>query len=247
MKHCPNPDCPFLHQYKMVAEFRDEVNTCPDCGAPLAPGEAPEIEPVEEPLLDDAYRPLFPANREPDLVTLCAVESEADAVFYKEQLELQGIPATIVVAEDEAEEEGEVSEEAPEEETELEDNGDLTNTGLYEVQVLRSDLLRATDFLDTLESDEMDEEEDTEAADEATKHDEGDEQRAVHPQWTDPVEDETPVRSTVSTPVTPSISASSSDQMGEKAPSRSTQWLLILVLVVVVIVIGLFLLNAFAK
>ncbi len=258
MKHCPNPDCPFLHQYKMVAEFRDEVNTCPDCGTPLAPGPAPEIEAVAEPLLDDAYRPLFPANREPDLVTLCAVEAETDALFYKEQLELQGIPAVIVgpddeegetdASEDNASEDDasqgdgapEVSQDEPGEE---EEDAELADNDLYEVLVLRSDLVRATHFLDTLETDNMDEAEEAEAIEDAGDN----ELRAANVQWTDPVEDETPVRATAAKSVTPRVGGSTAEPMGEKTPSRSTQWLLILVLIVVVIVILLFLFNAFMK
>lgn len=248
MKHCPNPDCPFLHQYKMVAEFRDEVNTCPDCGTPLVAGAAPEIEPVEEPVLDDAYQPRFPATREPDLVTLCAVEAEADALFYKEQLELQGIPAIIAGPDDEADEtEASKDDSAPapiqDEASEEDDDAELADNDLYEVLVLRSDLVRATHFLDTLETDEMDEEENIEATEDVVDN----ERRAAHPQWTDSVEDETPVRSTAATPVTAGIGDSPSEQMVEKTPSRSTQWLLILVLVVVMIVILLFLLNAFMK
>ena len=41
MKHCPNPDCAGLARDGVVAEFRDTVSRCLDCGAPLAPGERP--------------------------------------------------------------------------------------------------------------------------------------------------------------------------------------------------------------
>ena len=40
-KHCPNPDCAGLARDGVVAEFRDTVSHCLDCGEPLAPGERP--------------------------------------------------------------------------------------------------------------------------------------------------------------------------------------------------------------
>ena len=46
MKHCPNPDCSHRTRYGRVAELRDRLHRCPDCGEPLAPGEAPMPEPA---------------------------------------------------------------------------------------------------------------------------------------------------------------------------------------------------------
>ncbi len=37
MKHCPNPNCPFLAQMDMVAEFHDPIEFCADCGTALVP------------------------------------------------------------------------------------------------------------------------------------------------------------------------------------------------------------------
>lgn len=41
LRHCPNPDCAGLARDGVVAEFRDTVETCVDCGATLASGERP--------------------------------------------------------------------------------------------------------------------------------------------------------------------------------------------------------------
>ena len=41
MKHCSNPDCAGLARDGVVAEFRDTVSHCLDCGEPLALGERP--------------------------------------------------------------------------------------------------------------------------------------------------------------------------------------------------------------
>lgn len=41
LKHCPNPDCEGLARDGVVAEFRDTVSHCLDCGEPLALGERP--------------------------------------------------------------------------------------------------------------------------------------------------------------------------------------------------------------
>ncbi len=41
MKHCNNPSCPFALTHRRASEYRDEVETCLDCGEPLVPGDAP--------------------------------------------------------------------------------------------------------------------------------------------------------------------------------------------------------------
>ena len=38
MKHCPNDQCSYLGVTGQPAEYTDEVATCTDCGAALAPG-----------------------------------------------------------------------------------------------------------------------------------------------------------------------------------------------------------------
>ncbi len=136
MKHCPNPNCSFLKEYKMVAEFNDDVELCRDCGTQLVVGEAPEVVVTAPIAPTTVYEPILAENLTPDLVMLCAVDSEADADFYKAQLEFQDIPVAIVrktVA--------------------TEDAADAAATLLFELQVRRSDLMRATYLLDTLDTE----------------------------------------------------------------------------------------------
>ncbi len=52
VKYCPNPDCAGLARDGVVAEFRDAVRACLDCGSALILGErptavAPEVEFLE--------------------------------------------------------------------------------------------------------------------------------------------------------------------------------------------------------
>ena len=41
MKYCANDSCPDLQRLGRRGEFIDQVEACPKCGEPLAPGEAP--------------------------------------------------------------------------------------------------------------------------------------------------------------------------------------------------------------
>lgn len=42
MRHCPNPDCPHLALTGRVAELRDDIELCPDCGQPTSWGPPPD-------------------------------------------------------------------------------------------------------------------------------------------------------------------------------------------------------------
>jgi PPOX class probable F420-dependent enzyme len=72
MKHCPNRQCPFLLENNLPSEFRDDVEICPDCGTPLAMGEAPPME--LDPLAEGELR------------TLCTVQFREDAEYLQENL-----------------------------------------------------------------------------------------------------------------------------------------------------------------
>ena len=130
MKHCPNPNCPFLAQMGMVAEFHDPVEFCVDCGTALVPGEAPDVEPlpVASSLGDEQIA---------EMVTLCTLDSAEDAALFQAKLEFQTIPATIVPITDDADA----------------DSGGPTE--LFEVHVRRDDLLRATYLLDAWMAEEL--------------------------------------------------------------------------------------------
>jgi len=132
MKHCPNPGCPFLAQMGMVAEFHDSIEVCADCGTALVPGEAPDVEPlpVASSLSDKQIA---------EMVILCTLDSAEDAALFKAKLEFQTIPATIVP----------ITTALDEDPDELID--------LFEVHVLRDDLLRATYLLDTWMAEELEE------------------------------------------------------------------------------------------
>ena len=219
MKHCPNPDCPFLREYKMVAEFRDEVELCPDCDTQLVAGEAPDIA-----LAPSPHESMFLKNRDLDLVTLCLLDSEADANFYKEKLEFQSIPVAIarqsVVAEDSA---------TPQE------------TVLFDVQVLRADLMRATLFLDTLLPADSEE---SETDDNAL----ADDVLAPNANWSETDEfveaASTATRGTVQASASPEIQAA---ETNVKPAGGMNQLLLLLVSGVELILVILFLINTFAK
>jgi hypothetical protein len=130
MKHCPNPNCPFLAQMGMVAEFHDPVEFCADCGTALVPGEAPDVEqlPVTSSLSDEQIA---------DMATLCTLDSVEDAALFQAKLEFQTIPATIVPITADADE----------------DAGDPIE--LFEIHVRRDDLLRATYLLDAWMAEEL--------------------------------------------------------------------------------------------
>lgn len=235
MKHCPNPDCPFLQQYKLIAEFRDEIETCPDCGTQLVAGEAPDIEAAPV-----AYEPLFTKTGDLDLVTLCLVDSEADAAFYKEKLEFQGIFVAIGRQS--------VTDEAR--------TPPLAESPLFDVQVLRSDLMRATLFLDTLAPSDPDEDLDDEELDDEDLDDENlddeeldDEDLAADAKGlkTDNDQDAEAAFATGSGSPTSPRTAIQVDEASAQPAGRMNQWLLVIVIAVVLILVALFLINRLAK
>ncbi|MCX6047126.1 MAG: hypothetical protein NT075_18640 [Chloroflexi bacterium] len=242
MKHCPNPVCPFLKEYKLVAEFNDNVEVCRDCGTQLVAGDAPDVVVAESARPTTAYQPILAENQLPDLVTLCAVDSEADAEFYKAQLEFQDIPVAIV------------RETVP-----TEDEPDEPATLLFELQVRRSDLMRATYLLDTLDSETDDTQLDGELYDESLaeddkEDDEEDEDDEVDPQWAELDADDEPESALSATPGResstsgnmPAAASMAGTPLGAadaKPTNRSSQTLLLIVLAVIVILIVWFLLN----
>ena len=79
MRHCANPECAHLVRFGRIAEYRDDIESCSDCGASLSPGEAPRPEP--------------PAFRE--LVTIYRAADGIQAHLVRTRLEEEGIPVVI--------------------------------------------------------------------------------------------------------------------------------------------------------
>ncbi len=79
MKHCPNPECPFLQDMGRIAEYEDHVERCADCGTPLALGPAPAPPKQRKQSL-------------PDLVVIASVSQPIEADLIKARLEADGIP-----------------------------------------------------------------------------------------------------------------------------------------------------------
>lgn len=251
MKHCPNPNCPFLKEYKLVAEFSDDVELCVDCGTPLVAGDAPDVVLAEPTISATTDQPSSSENFVPDLVMLCAVDSEADADFYKAQLEFQDIPVAIV-----------------RQTGATEDNADVSAIPLFELQVRRSDLMRATYLLDTLAADEADDIEsdtdeldtdeldtdelDTEVYEEDEEDDEAD--RQVSPAWSgvnvnDETERAAPIGQQMKIPssgraahATP-VGETEADVTNAKPANRFNQTLLLILVGIIIILVVWFLLN----
>ena len=79
MKHCTNSECEHLARFGRISEFLDAKETCTDCGAPLAPGEAPQPE--------------LPTFRE--LVTIYKAADGIQAHLIRNALEAEGISVFI--------------------------------------------------------------------------------------------------------------------------------------------------------
>lgn len=79
MKHCPNPECPYLLEHGVAAEFEDRVEKCVDCGAQLVAGPAPAPSPT-------------PAKPLPVLTVIRTVDHPTEADLIKARLEAAGIP-----------------------------------------------------------------------------------------------------------------------------------------------------------
>jgi hypothetical protein len=86
MKVCPNRDCPFREKYGEIAEYRDEITNCVDCGTPL---------------VDRSQAPTLPLADEPDeeemeaeeLVVIATFDYPLQAQIHRAHLEAEGIPA----------------------------------------------------------------------------------------------------------------------------------------------------------
>ncbi len=82
MKHCPNPDCPFLARTGEIAEYQDHVENCIDCGVPLAPGEAPSESPAV-------------SRQKPPLAVVATFLRVMEANVWRARFEAEGIPAFV--------------------------------------------------------------------------------------------------------------------------------------------------------
>ena len=77
MKYCDNPECPYFKRVNKFAEYRDEFNTCSDCGSVLKSGDRPEIG------IDDL-------DIDP-LVNISSYRDLQDAYLAKGRLESEGV------------------------------------------------------------------------------------------------------------------------------------------------------------
>lgn len=81
MRHCRNGLCPALPRDGVAAEYLDNVESCHECGDPLAPGAAP-----------------LPATPEPqyrELVTIYRASDATQAHLIRGALETEGISVYI--------------------------------------------------------------------------------------------------------------------------------------------------------
>ena len=86
MKVCPNRECPFLEEYGEMAEYRDEIAHCVDCGAPLVyRSQAPLL-----PAADEEQEEELAAE---ELVVIGTFDHPEKAHIYRAHLEAVGIPA----------------------------------------------------------------------------------------------------------------------------------------------------------
>lgn len=86
MKHCPNPDCPFLARMGEVSEYQDHVEYCIDCGEALVSGEAPTQLSVALPTTSD---------QPPSLRVVATFLQVMEANAWRARLEAEGIPAFV--------------------------------------------------------------------------------------------------------------------------------------------------------
>ena len=80
MKHCPNPDCHGLANFKIVSEFNDTATICSDCQTPLVDGPAPrpnELGGRPEPDPDIELVPILVVREETKLILIEARLEEA--------------------------------------------------------------------------------------------------------------------------------------------------------------------------
>jgi hypothetical protein len=85
MKHCPNPECPGIENFKAISEFNDTALSCSDCGKALVYGPAPSLEErkaVTAPVMET----------EVELVPVFIVEDEAELMLVQSIMNQSGIP-----------------------------------------------------------------------------------------------------------------------------------------------------------
>lgn len=85
MKHCPIRDCPYREKFDSIAEYRDEVELCKDCGTRLKDGAPPELAGPQE----EEDRSSLAGQPGDDLVT---VATYPNAHAARAKLESQRIP-----------------------------------------------------------------------------------------------------------------------------------------------------------
>ena len=85
MKYCPNPNCLFLKEFDKIAEFRNDVMTCSDCGTMLEIGKAPTPEALRR-----LHPPQAPDEPTP-LVVLVTFDDPIEANLFRARLEAEGI------------------------------------------------------------------------------------------------------------------------------------------------------------
>jgi len=73
-RYCPNPACPDREHSAGIAEYRDDVETCPYCGTPLVAG-VPEEDP-EPPSEPASPSPVPRAHEIPVFTARDATEAE---------------------------------------------------------------------------------------------------------------------------------------------------------------------------
>ncbi len=78
MKHCGNRQCAYFESNGAFAEYRDDIESCSDCGGALVGGEAPSVE--------VGFRPL---------VSIYRAENAIQAHLIKAILEDEEIPVEI--------------------------------------------------------------------------------------------------------------------------------------------------------
>ena len=92
MKVCPNRECPFLAEYGEMAEYRDEITRCVDCGTPL----------VERSLMSALSLADEDNNADEDddeeieaeeLVVIATFDHPEQAHLHRARLAAEGIPA----------------------------------------------------------------------------------------------------------------------------------------------------------
>lgn len=90
MKVCPNRECPFLVEFGDLAEYRDEITYCVDCGTALVDSsQAPALPSAD----DEGNEEDDEAMDAEELVVIATFDHPEQAHVYRAHLEAEGIPA----------------------------------------------------------------------------------------------------------------------------------------------------------